>query len=297
MRSISRIDSHFHHCKLFGLAFAYCGAVGIIKPIRKHTHMMNMKLSSSTTTARTAFCSLLILLAITAGCKKDRTQAPVTNSEEVDFTILAKSGISTTGKSSIQGNIGVSPIAATAITGFALTMDVNNQFSTSPFVTGKVYASDYAAPSPAVMTTAISNMEAAYTAANGLTVPSPIVELNDGKIGGRKLKPGLYKWSTGVLISAAGLTLSGGPEDKWVFQIGNDLTLSSGAKIKLSGGALAKNITWVVAGQAVLGTESHLCGTVFSKTLISMNTGATVSGRLFAQTAVTLNASTVVLPE
>jgi hypothetical protein len=259
--------------------------------------MMNMKLSSSTTTARTAFCSLLILLAITTGCKKDRTQAPVTNSEEVDFTILAKSGITTTGKTSIQGNIGVSPIAATAITGFALTMDASNQFSTSPLVSGKVYASDYAAPSPALMTTAISNMEAAYTAANGLTVPSPIVELNDGNLGGRKLKPGIYKWSTGVLISAAGLTLSGGPEDKWVFQIGNDLTLSSGAKIKLSGGALAKNITWVVAGQAVLGTESHLCGTVFSKTLISMNTGATVSGRLFAQTAVTLNSSTVVLPD
>lgn len=259
--------------------------------------MMNMKLSSSTIGARTAFCSLLILLAITSGCKKDRTQAPVAKGEDVNFTILAKSGISTTGKTSIMGNIGVSPIAATAITGFALTMDASNQFSTSPFVTGKVYASDFAAPSPAVMTAAISNMEAAYTAAYGLTVPSPTVELNDGNIGGHKLKPGIYKWSTGVLISAAGLTLSGGPEDKWVFQIGNDLTLSGGAKVKLTGGALAKNITWVVAGQAVLGTESHLCGTVFSKTLISMNTGATVSGKLFAQTAVTLNSSTVVLPD
>lgn len=270
---------------------------------------------SSKSAVRTTFCSLLILLAITTGCKKDNTEnipsgsenettgGQVNGSVKLDlgdaaaFTILAKSGITNTGKTAIQGNIGVSPIAATAITGFALTLDGSDQFSTSPFVTGNVYAADYANPTPAVMTKAINNMEAAYTTASGLTIPTPIVELNDGDISGRTIAPGIYKWSTGVLVSEAGVTLAGGPDDKWVFQIGGDLTLSSRARIKLTGGALAKNITWVVAGQAVLGTNSHLCGTILSKTLISLNTGAFVTGRLLAQTAVTLNASTVNLPK
>ena len=70
----------------------------------------------------------------------------------------------------------------------------------------------------------------------------------------------------------------------------------SSATVKLIGGAQAKNITWVVAGQAVLGTNTELYGTILSKTLISLNTGAKVTGRLLAQTAVTLNTSTVVKP-
>lgn len=276
--------------------------------------MITFRPSRSKTTARTTLCALFILLAITSGCKKDTQESGPTVSEKgtangdqaipevnlgtaADFTILAKSGITTTGKTTIQGNIGVSPIAATAITGFALTLDPSNQFSTSPFVTGKVYAADYALPSPAVMTNAITNMEAAYTAAYGLSVPTPIVELNNGDISGRTLAPGIYKWSTGLLVSQAGVTLAGGPNDKWVFQIAADLTLASRARIKLTGGALAKNVTWVVAGQAVLGTNSHLCGTILSKTLISLNTGAFVTGKLLAQTAVTLNASTVNMPK
>ena len=277
--------------------------------------MMKFKPAHCKTTARTTFGALLFLLAITSGCKKDNTEnrpegttQTVTGDQATglvhvdfgaaaDFTILAKSGITTTGKTAIQGNIGVSPIAATAITGFALTIDQSNQFSTSPFITGKVYAADYALPSPAVLTNAISNMETAYTTAYGLTIPTPTVELNDGDISGRTLAPGIYKWSTGLLVTQAGVTLAGSPNDRWVFQIAGDLTLASRAKIKLTGGALAKNIIWVVAGQAVLGTKSHLCGTILSKTLISLNTGAFVTGKLLAQTAVTLDASTVNMPK
>ncbi len=214
-----------------------------------------------------------------------------------NFTILTKAGISTTGITSVQGDIGVSPAAATAITGFGLIMDATGQFSTSPgTVTGKVYAADYAAPTPSNMTTAINDMQTAYTTANGLVTPAPIVDLYAGNISGRILAPGLYKYSTGVLISNAGVTLAGGPNDTWVFQISQDLTVNNSAIITLTGGAQAKNITWVVAGQATLGSNSDFSGIILSKTLISLNTGAKVTGRLLAQTAVTLNASTVVLP-
>jgi hypothetical protein len=217
-----------------------------------------------------------------------------------DFSILAKSGISTTGITSVQGDIGVSPAAATAITGFELIMDTDGQSAhttVETLVTGKVYASDYAPPTPSMLTTAISDMETAYTTANNLVTPAPVLEEGAGNISGLTLAPGLYKWSTGVLIDPdASVTLSGGANDTWVFQIAQDLTLMSNAQVQLLGGAQAKNITWVVAGQAVLGTESVLFGNILSKTLISLNTGAKVTGKLMAQTAVTLNASTVVEP-
>lgn len=213
-----------------------------------------------------------------------------------DFTILTKAGISTTGITSVAGDIGVSPAAATSITGFGLIMDSNNQSSHTPAVTGKVYAADYAAPTPAKMTTAVKDMETAFTTANGLTTPAPIVGLYSGNISGRVLAPGLYKWASGVLITNAGVTLAGGPNDTWVFQISQDLTVNSSAIVTLIGGAQAKNITWVVSGQATLGTNANFSGTILSKTLISLNTGAVVKGKLLAQTAVTLNASTVTKP-
>ncbi|MGZ3754766.1 MAG: ice-binding family protein [Mucilaginibacter sp.] len=213
-----------------------------------------------------------------------------------NFTILTKSGISTTGVSSIVGNIGVSPAAATAITGFGLIMDSNGQSSHTPIVSGSVFASDYAAPTPSNMTTAVNDMQTAYTTANGLVTPAPVVDLGAGNISGLILPAGLYKWSTGVLITNAGVTLTGGPNDTWVFQISQDLTVNNSANITLLGGAQAKNIFWIVAGQATLGTNVNFKGNILSKTLISLNTGTTVTGRLLAQTAVTLNASTVLLP-
>ncbi|MGZ3871490.1 MAG: InlB B-repeat-containing protein [Mucilaginibacter sp.] len=212
------------------------------------------------------------------------------------FTILTKSGISTTGITSVGGNIGVSPAAASSITGFGLIMNTGGQSSRTPIVTGSVFAADYAAPTPGNLTVAINNMQTAYTTANGLVTPAPIVNIYAGNISGRILPPGLYKWTSGVLVTGAGVTLSGGPNDTWVFQIAQDLTVNAGAKITLIGGAQAKNITWVVAGQAILGTNVNFSGNILSKTLISLNTGTKVTGRLLAQTAVTLNASTVVLP-
>lgn len=217
-----------------------------------------------------------------------------------DFSILTKSGISSTGITSVQGDIGVSPAAAAAITGFGLIMDTNGQTSHTTIathVTGKVYAADYAPPTPSKLTVAVLDMETAYTTANNLVTPAPVLEQGAGNLSGLTLAPGLYKWSTGVLISSnSSVTLSGGANDTWVFQIAQDLTLLTGAKVNLIGGAQAKNITWVVAGQAVLGSQTELYGTIMSKTLISLNTGSKVTGRLLAQTAVTLNASTVVAP-
>ncbi|MDO8517311.1 MAG: ice-binding family protein [Nanoarchaeota archaeon] len=209
-----------------------------------------------------------------------------------DFVILSKSGISTTGSTSIIGNIGVSPIGSTAITGFGPIMDSSNQFATSSLVTGKIYAADYTAPTPTKMTTAISDMETAYTDAAGRTLPTA-TELGAGDISGLTITPGLYKWGTGVIINN-GVTLSGGANDIFIFQIAQDLTVGNGAIITLSGGAQAKNIFWQVGGQTTLGTTSQFNGNILSQTAIVLNTGATLNGKALAQTAVTLDANTIV---
>lgn len=222
-------------------------------------------------------------------------QAAVNLGSAANFAILAKSGISSTGTTHINGDIGVSPISKTAISGnWALIMDSSNQFSTSVLVTGKVYASDYAVPTPANMTTAISDMQTAYVNAAGRALPAA-TELNAGNIGSLTLAPGLYKWSSGVTIPTD-VTLSGNANDVWIFQIAQNLTVASGVHVILSGGAQAGNIFWQVAGQATLGTTSIVNGNILCQTLIALNTGATLNGRALAQTAVTLDAATVNKP-
>jgi hypothetical protein len=221
-------------------------------------------------------------------------QAPVNLGTAGNFVILAKSGISTVPPSVITGDIGVSPILSSAITGFALDLTAGSAFATSTQVTGKVYAPDYAAPTPANLTTAIGDMQTAYTDAAGRTLPD-FTELGAGQIGGLTLVPGLYKWGTDVLISSD-VTLSGGPNDVWIFQIAGKITQANGTKIFLAGGALAKNVFWQSFGVVSLGTTTHFEGIVLAQTKISLATGASINGRLLAQTAVTLDSSTVTAP-
>jgi hypothetical protein len=220
--------------------------------------------------------------------------APVNLGTAGNFVILAKTGISTTGTTQITGDIGVSPIDHTAITGFALTMDASGTFSTSSLVTGKVYAADYTSPTPTKMTTAVSDMQTAYTDAAGRTLPD-YTELGAGDITSMTLAPGLYKWGTGVLVSAAGVTISGTASDVWIFQIAQNLELANGAIVTLSGGAQASNIFWQVGGGSgvTLGTTADMKGIILCQTAIVMGTGATLNGRALAQTAVTLDANIV----
>ncbi len=210
-----------------------------------------------------------------------------------DFVILTKTGISTTGATSIVGDLGVSPVAATYMTGFALTLPAAGAFSTSALVTGKVYASDYAAPTPANLTTAVLDMQTAYTDSMGRA--ADVTELGAGNIGGLSLAPGVYKWGTGVSIPTD-VTLSGGANDVWIFQIAQGLNVGSGAKIVLAGGAQAKNIFWVVAGQTTIGTTAVFNGNILDQTAIVLNTGASLNGRALAQTAVTLDGNAVTIP-
>ena len=221
------------------------------------------------------------------------TGQPVNLGSAGNYVILAKTGISTVPTSAVTGNLGISPAAASYITGFSLTADATNVFSTSPQVTGQVFASDYAPPTPSNLTTAIGDMLTAFTDAAG-RAPG-VTELGAGNIGGMTLAAGVYGWSTGLLIPT-NLTLDGSATDVWILQIAQNLTVSNATNVVLSGGAQAQNVFWEVAGAADIGTTSQFQGIILSKTTISLHTGATITGRLLAQTAVSIDSSAVTAP-
>ena len=205
-----------------------------------------------------------------------------------NFAILSKTGVTDVYKSTVTGDVGSSPITGAAI------------LLTCPEVLGTIYSVDAAGPlpssvnNPSMLSTAVSNMEAAYTDAAGRINPD-FLNLGAGSIGSLTLTPGLYKW-TSTLIIPTDVTLTGGPNDIFIFQVAGTLTMASAVKVILTGGVQAKNIFWVAAGAVTLGTTSHFEGNILGKTGINLQTGATMNGRMLAQTAVTLEMNTVTKP-
>jgi hypothetical protein len=206
-----------------------------------------------------------------------------------DFAILSKTGITDVYKSAITGDIGSSPI-----TGAAILVRCTE-------VVGTIYTVDAAGPLPCSvtnatrLTTAIGDMQTAYTDAAGRTNPD-FLNLGAGNIGGKTLTPGLYKWTTALNIPTD-ITISGSPTDVFIFQVAGTLKLSSAVRMTLTGGVQAKNIFWVVSDAVTCGTTSHFEGNILGMTGINLQTGATINGRMLAQTAVTLQMNSVTKPQ
>lgn len=216
--------------------------------------------------------------------------ATVNLGEAENFAVLSSTAITDSVPTAtiITGDIGVSPAAATLITGLACTEVVGTIHVVS--AGGETLACQTV--DPAYLTPTVLEYEAAYTDAQGRTNPTA-TELHAGDLSGKTLTPGLYKWGTEVLIND-GVTLNcqGNSNAVFIFQIAQDLTVGNGAIVTLTD-CQAKNIFWVVAGQATLGTTSNVKGNILSQTAIVLNTGATLNGRALAQTAVTLDANAV----
>ena len=204
--------------------------------------------------------------------------------------ILSKTGITNVPASAITGNIGTSPITGASITGLDCVE-----------VTGTIYTVDATGPACKVtdatlLTTAVLDMEAAYTNAAGRPAGvGPFLNVGAGTVTGLTLVPGTYTWGSNVTIPTD-LTLSGSATDVWIFQITGTLDIAAGKQVILIGGAQASNVFWQVAGAVTLGAGSHFEGTILAQTNIAMITGATLNGRALAQTAVTLQSNTVSVP-
>jgi hypothetical protein len=226
--------------------------------------------------------------SFTTSAKPFTAQAPVNLGTAGTFAILTKTGITDVYASSVVGNVGTSPI-----TGAALLLKCTE-------VAGMIYTVNAAGPlpcrttSPNLLTVAVGDMALAYTDAAGRSIPD-FTELGAGEIGGLTLVPGLYKWSSSVLISTS-VTLNGGPNDVWIFQIAGGLKQASATSVTLAGGAKAKNIFWQVGDVVSIGTTARFEGVVLAKTLIAVKTGASANSRLLAQTAVTLEQNAITQP-
>ncbi|MCI4327921.1 MAG: DUF3494 domain-containing protein [Thermoplasmata archaeon] len=190
------------------------------------------------------------------------------------FEVLAGTTVTNTGKTTVHGNLGVSP--GSAVTGFP-----------PGTVTGTIDKANTAAAS------AQRALVTAYNNASGRT-NCPIAVA--GNLGGQTLGPGLYKSTSSLSISSGALTLTahGHPGAVFIFQIATKFTMSSGRHVILAGGAQQRNIYWVVGSSATLGTTSVLYGTILAHKSISMATGAVIHGRALANIgAVTMGASIV----
>lgn len=168
-----------------------------------------------------------------------------------------------------------------------------HRIASSTQVVGKVFASNHATPTPNNLITATNDVNTAYLDAAGRLNPN-FIGLGAGAIGGLVLVPGLYKWTTGVSV-LADVTISGLATDVWIFQIAGALTVADAKKVILVG-ALAKNIFWQTAGGVTIGAGAHFEGIILSKTVAVLQTGASMNGRVLAQTAVTLQKAIVTQP-
>lgn len=218
-----------------------------------------------------------------------------------NYAILAQTGVSTVPNSVVTGNVGLSPAARPFLTGWSLITEPTDTYFTSAQVTGKLYAADNVGGTTSVeLTTAVADMGTAYTAAagmapagGGLTTACP----GAGILDGLTITPGVYTCTVNLSIGAGtNVVLSGSATDVWVIRTTQGLTQAAATQVQLSGGALAKNVFWQIAGNVDVGTTALMQGVILGKTLINLQAGATAKGRLLAQTAVTLNQTTVTQP-
>ena len=122
------------------------------------------------------------------------------------------------------------------------------------------------------------------------------VDLHIGELDGDVLSPGLYKWTKSVLISGT-LTFSGGLNDVWILQVTDNVTMRNDLNIVLAGGAQAKNIFWQIGGTVSIGANSHFEGIILAMNGISMNSGASLNGRVFTRAGAIFNANTITEPQ
>lgn len=216
-----------------------------------------------------------------------------------NYAILAKTGVSTIPSSVVTGNVGVSPAARTALTGWSLVSEPTDTYFTSAQVaaSGKLYAADnVGGTTSSDLGIAVLDMETAYTDAAGRTATSAgTTDVGTGTLTNLTLAPGTYEWGSAVNIPTD-LTFNGTATDTWILKVAGTLDMAAAKNVILSGGALSKNILWQVSGAVTVGANTHFEGIILGQTSITFGNLSSITGRLLSQTAVILDATTVTHP-
>jgi hypothetical protein len=238
----------------------------VMKTFKTHLHMNGTK--------RTLTGLSLAVAVLLAHHEATAAQAPVALGAAATYAVLAGSTVTSTGNTTVNGDLGVSP--GTTVAG-------------APTLNGTLHLGDAAAGQ------AQGDLTIAYNDAAGRTAGAVGVA---GNLGGQTLTPGLYKSTSSLEISSGDLTLDalGDTNAVFIFQMASTLVTTSGRQVILAGGAKAANIFWQVGSSATLGTTSAFKGNILALTSIAVTTGATVEGRLLARNAaVTLDSNTITL--
>jgi len=232
--------------------------------------------------------------ATTGGVSVEAAAVPLGTAS--NYVILAKTGVSTAPISVVTGNVGLSPTARIGLTGWSLITEPTDTFFTSAQVAapGRLFAADNVGGTTSVdLTTAVANMGTAYTNAAGRTATSAATtNVGAGTLTSLTLAPGVYEWGSAVTIPTD-LTLNGSATDVWIFKVAGTLDMAAAKNVILTGGALARNIFWQVSGAVTIGAGTHFEGIILGQTSITFKKLASINGRLLAQTAVILDATTV----
>lgn len=250
---------------------------------------------SSTPTRTLATALFLALLFTVSGLVPGAhafTATPVSLGTASPYAILAESGITNTGSTTIVGNVGLSPGNSSDLTGFSETLDASGQFSRSPYVQGYIYANNYKDPTPAELLQAVSDMHDAVAAA--AKEKATYVE-GTSALSGEYLAPGVYNWTLNLQIIGS-ITLVGNASQNWLFQVPGTLAVSENVTIAMSGGASYANVFWLILGQTDIGKYDNFQGTILAENDVLLNTGANLTGKIYAEEGVALQSSHVGVP-
>ena len=212
-------------------------------------------------------------------------QQPVNLGSAAPFAVLAKTGVTNVGNTVITGDLGVWPIAGTAVTGFS-----GENAGGPGKVIGTIQDNDTAGETLAAKH-GQSSLAIAIEDAKGRTGAFKSVNYN---LGGSTLTPGLYRNGGILTISSGNLYLNGA--GVYIFQIATGLTVGVNTHVFLENGAVASNVFWQVGTQATLGSDVVFEGNILAGTAITMTDGTTLHGRALAQANVTLIHDVVTVP-
>jgi hypothetical protein len=206
------------------------------------------------------------------------TEVTVGLASAAAYAVLAGSTVTNTGSSVISGDIGLDP--GTSVTGFPPGEIVPG--------TGTEQVAD------AEALQAQSDLKKAYNDAATRKPPTAI----GAQLGGLTLGPGVYKASSDMgLTGTITLDGDGNVNAVFIFQAGSTLITATHSTVSLIGDAQACNVFWQVGSSATLKGGTNFNGTILALTSATLDTGATVKGRVLARNgAVTLDDNTITRP-